>query len=264
MDFKMKFEEKHFRESTQLYFGKRGIGWHGCMLIFFIWQNEAPICHTIFIDQILSDKNKQDGLTILSLLEAAQLLILKSFPFLSHLILLSDNAVCYHVKEFIIGIGILNCCCGGVPISRYIHTETQDGKSALDGHFGLAQFHINYFMRMTEMNKFKKIATSVSLADALSWRNGMKNSAVQLVVFDRSKVALFKQQLQPTTTKLQEYFSQANDIIYLAPSSNLDKGGHVAHFHTLMVKSTVENLLALSRKNCPKCFRLVLRMTPKR
>ena len=35
--FKMKFEAKSARESTVEHFGKRGIGWHGCALIYYLY-----------------------------------------------------------------------------------------------------------------------------------------------------------------------------------------------------------------------------------
>ena len=38
VDFKMKFEAKSTRESTVKHFGKRGIGWHGCALIYYLYQ----------------------------------------------------------------------------------------------------------------------------------------------------------------------------------------------------------------------------------
>ena len=40
VDFKMKFESKSNRESTVEHFGKRGIGWHGCALVFFLYEKK--------------------------------------------------------------------------------------------------------------------------------------------------------------------------------------------------------------------------------
>ena len=38
MDFKMKFDVQSFRESTVKHFSKRGIGWHGCTLIYLLYE----------------------------------------------------------------------------------------------------------------------------------------------------------------------------------------------------------------------------------
>ena len=37
-DFKMKFETLSSRESTIEHFGKRSIGWHGYVLVFFLYK----------------------------------------------------------------------------------------------------------------------------------------------------------------------------------------------------------------------------------
>ena len=38
IDFKMKFEAMSSRENTLQPFGKRGIGWHGCALIYYVYK----------------------------------------------------------------------------------------------------------------------------------------------------------------------------------------------------------------------------------
>ncbi len=38
LDFKMEFELKSTRENTVKYFGKCGIGWHGCALIYHSFE----------------------------------------------------------------------------------------------------------------------------------------------------------------------------------------------------------------------------------
>ena len=38
IDFKMKFPVQSSRESTIEHFGKRDIGWHGCALIWFLYE----------------------------------------------------------------------------------------------------------------------------------------------------------------------------------------------------------------------------------
>jgi len=74
MDFKMKFEVQSSRESTVEHFGKRGIGWHGCALIYFLYEikkdDDGNTCtnddgtevyyakkYLVYIDQILQNTN---------------------------------------------------------------------------------------------------------------------------------------------------------------------------------------------------------------
>ena len=65
VDFKMKFEAKSASESTVEHFGKRGIGWHGCTLIYYLYQqsqddngNSLMFAkkHIMYIDQILEEQ----------------------------------------------------------------------------------------------------------------------------------------------------------------------------------------------------------------
>ena len=63
MDFKIKFNPISARESTIEHYGKRGISWHGFCLIYYLYDNESkePIRYSTYLDQILSDGNKQDA-----------------------------------------------------------------------------------------------------------------------------------------------------------------------------------------------------------
>ena len=40
VDIKMKFKAKSARKSTVEHFSKRGIGWHGCALIYYLYQRK--------------------------------------------------------------------------------------------------------------------------------------------------------------------------------------------------------------------------------
>ena len=40
MDFKMKFESMSARESSVEHFGKRGMGWHGFALMYYLWEKD--------------------------------------------------------------------------------------------------------------------------------------------------------------------------------------------------------------------------------
>ena len=109
IDFKMKFEAQSTRESTVKHFGMRGIAWHGCALIYYLYEvkkddNDNDVVDTdgnhmyypkkylVYIDQILMNSNRQDGMSVISLLEACLASIHCQLPFISRLSIQSDNA----------------------------------------------------------------------------------------------------------------------------------------------------------------------------
>lgn len=167
LDFKMKFESKSTRESTIEHFGKRGIGWHGCALIYHRYEevcdsagetqldeNGNPLMEVVkkivYIDQILEDNNKQDGLSVIGLLECALTHIAIRFPFIQNITLQSDNAATYQNHELLIGIHFINMKLQGqLLVKQFIHSETQDGKTTLDTHFAAMLQYCLTTMRQT-------------------------------------------------------------------------------------------------------------------
>ena len=71
IDFKMKYEVKSSRESTLEHYGKRGLGWHGMAIIFYLFDDteSAPYKNIVYIDQIMNDSNVQDSATVCGMLE---------------------------------------------------------------------------------------------------------------------------------------------------------------------------------------------------
>ena len=121
IDFKMKFETQSTRESTLEHFGKRGIGWHGCALVYYLYEldlnkNNDPILdndgkdkyiakrYIAYIDQVLSESNKQDGHTVIGLLEVAMIAINNRYSFIREITLQSDNANTYQNHYVKLGI----------------------------------------------------------------------------------------------------------------------------------------------------------------
>ena len=73
----MKFEAMSSRESAIEHFGKWGIGWYGASIIFYLndpseseKDGNGSYVPQKYIDQIKEESNKQDGMTVASLLEA--------------------------------------------------------------------------------------------------------------------------------------------------------------------------------------------------
>ena len=106
IDFKMKFETKSTRESTLEHYGKRGIGWYGCAVIYYLYkiktdgkdkivydEHGAEMYEArkniVYIDQIMEQSNKQDGVTVISLIEAAIVAINDQISFIDQIILQS-------------------------------------------------------------------------------------------------------------------------------------------------------------------------------
>lgn len=229
IDFKQKFESMVARETMPENFGKRGMAWHGSSIIFFVWAKDKdevykPIKKVIYMDQILDKTNKQDALSVLSLIEALAAALIAQFPadVAIDATLCSDNAGCYLSKLLLIVITILNAKHHGkFFISRIMHTETQDGKGITDSHFAIMMRWLRTFVTNFIANKIRRINTPPGLAYALSWRGGVANSSVQLVEVDRDHIEFLANFLKDACKKLGEWFKQrASEIRFPPPSED--------------------------------------------
>ena len=63
----------------------------------YMYDNEVEeaVRYCTYLDQILSDGNKQDMYCVLSLLDAALAQIINDLPFIKSVVLQYDNARCY-------------------------------------------------------------------------------------------------------------------------------------------------------------------------
>jgi hypothetical protein len=66
----------------------------------------------------------------------------------------------------------------GPVISRFIHTETQDGKCLINVHFAHATFKVHRWLKSVQQNMLKKATTPRELADALASDGGKPNFLV--------------------------------------------------------------------------------------
>ena len=171
IDWKMKFEAQRFREASTHHYGKRGIGWHGIIVVYYTYEARCEknkfkgraVRHQVALDQILGNGNKQDGFAVLSKIEAAMAQISREIPHLKHARVWSDNAGCYHKKELLFGIPLLNVMSSGIKILSLVHTETQDGKGLADGHFSVAFKHVVEYLVTRLMNEFRKVCPPLHL-----------------------------------------------------------------------------------------------------
>ena len=117
----MKLETITVWESTLEYYGKRGIGWHGWALIYYLCKvktndeknieyniNGCGKCEAhkniVYIDEILESSNKEDGMMVMSLLEAILVAINEKLSFIDEIILQSDNAMSYQKPQILFGV----------------------------------------------------------------------------------------------------------------------------------------------------------------
>ena len=74
IDWKMKWEQLWLRESTTAFFGKRGISWHGAMILYctieYIDGVKTAVLQRVYMDHILENENKQDRTAVAAVLEA--------------------------------------------------------------------------------------------------------------------------------------------------------------------------------------------------
>ena len=107
MDFKMKFEAKSARESSVEHFGKRGMGWHGLAITYYMWEKLdsgqfGTNKYNAYMDQVLKDGNKQDVFAVIALLEAALSVMIQDIPYIEEIILQSDNAATYQITNLLL------------------------------------------------------------------------------------------------------------------------------------------------------------------
>ena len=180
IDWKMKFLEGTLRQSSQKWYGQRGISWHLNVIMYYRWNLDVgkPELVQVTVDQILNNGNKQDGMAVLSMMEALLVKVSVEIPEIMRMTVVSDNTNCYHRKELLLSVPILNAWIKSLKIDRVIHTETQDGKGPCDAHGVISHRHVkNRFLKArdkkTEMNE---VATPRVLASAIACKGGIKNN----------------------------------------------------------------------------------------
>ncbi len=200
--------------------------------IYEAWKN------IVYIDQISESSNKQDGMMVISLLEAALVAINDQLPFIDEIILQSDDAMPYQNPQVLFGVHSLNMKYqNNIYISEFTHSETQDGKTLLDGHFASMNKHLLSFMKICKKNTTTKIQTLSRLASALSFRSGLRNTMVQLVECDHDVMEEWVSIIEPTAKKARDYFSRANREFYeRTNNSNIDINFQDIIKETFMIK----------------------------
>ena len=223
----MKFEPMSSRETTLDHYGKRGISWHGFCLIFYLSCTsftdgdntkdvEEAVRYTVYLNQLLSDSNKQDSLSVFSLLDAAMSQIHEELPFITELILQTDNAKSYSNNFLLCAISLLNVVHehNSLSIIEFIHTETQDGKTILDAFFARCMKFVKNYISIHDTNKVKKIGTALELGKALSHGGGMNNTMVQVLTTNKEVTSKIEKKFEDVIKGFSKYFSRVNHVYF--------------------------------------------------
>ena len=259
-DFKMKFEPMSQRETTLDHYGKRGISWHGFCLQFYLIQKEknkdgddgeVTSKYTVYLDQVVSDGNKQDSLSVYSLLDAALGQIANELPFISSIILQTDNAKSYNNTFLLCAIPLLNIAYAseGLRIIEFIHTETQDGKTILDAHFARMMKFIRHFMSTSVENQVKKINTPSTLGYALSHNGGVRNVGVQVVNSNIVETKKIEDKFNAVTKILKTYFTQVNHAYFYSSTTDDTQWSDTSTPITDLIDAMVFNIGVQSYSN---------------
>jgi hypothetical protein len=213
IDFKMKAEPIYFREKTSEHYGKRGMSWHGAMVRF--WTKELPaqdpVENKVYLDQISNGDNRQDKEAVIALLEALMLSLKRSLPTIITISVQSDNASCYQNALVIALLPVIGAV-HGIHVERFIHTDTQDGKSMLDAHFARAMKKIR-----TYIQQGYNCVTPSQLVAALNADGGVVDCVAELIEYDRSKLQHIEESVRRLVQGLRAIRSRLNDVVYFYP-----------------------------------------------
>ena len=232
------------RETTLDHYGKRGISWHGFCLQFYLLQSEktndgheikVPMKYTVYLDQIVSDGNKQDSLSVYSLLDTALGQISNELTFISQIILQTDNAKSYNNSFLLCAIPLLNIMYAseGLCISEFIHTETQDGFTILNAHFArMMKFNQRYMTTCVE-NQVVKINTPSALGFALAHNGGVRNVGVQVVNTNVEHTNKIEKSFLEVTKRLKTYFTRVNHAYFYPPERSIDDISSISNDDTI-------------------------------
>jgi len=147
---KMKLEEMRYRETQEQHFGKRGMSYHGTVIfaargaastvaaqLYELDPGDAARPYQMyFFDDLVRNSQQQDSVAAISLIEASVARARVMFPEAKTMSFQADNAAAY-ASPFIVFMLPLVCAAYGFRTTEYVHNEAGDGKTVLDGHFGI-------------------------------------------------------------------------------------------------------------------------------
>ena len=137
-DWKMKFLMSVFREAMAEYFGKRGMPWHGCMLVRKPLRFERArygegefVCEYKHAMMLTS---KEDGFATLAAVHVALSEYKIENPHIANAFVKTDGAAAYAGATFTLGLSFMDETTG-IRVERHFIGESGQNKSTLDGEF---------------------------------------------------------------------------------------------------------------------------------
>ena len=133
-------------------------------------EHDAAAIH--FIDCIVQGEQRADGNIVLSCLEAAFHALRQLFPYVSKIIVQSDNAKNLAGKQTKLLLPYV-CSAAGLKLLAYYHNEAQSVKDVCDTHFSHQQTQVDTYL--VQRDGGRKVSTPKQLAVALI-TNSVKNT----------------------------------------------------------------------------------------
>lgn len=131
-----------------------------------------------YFDQIVDNDTVQDFASVACCLESAIYCIKKQFPFITSLIVVSDNAKCYSGGGLLGALAALSVTTG-IRIERLVHTEAGEGKTELDAHFGCSWVWLQRYL-----NAGNDLLKPSQVVEGLRSYGGMPRSSSHLLKFN--------------------------------------------------------------------------------
>jgi hypothetical protein len=169
IDHKQKIEPINILESSEEYYGKKGMSLLGVMVR---WRTEpnGPL-HVRYFD-LVSSNAKQDSAQVQALLLLVIPEIRKLDSQAQSFILVSDNGSAFSSSENIDFCLYQNKkgwgCASPLRVSQWLFFEAQTGKTALDTHFAFVGISLRRYAR-----RVKAVKSYIDVMDALSFEGGI-------------------------------------------------------------------------------------------
>ena len=193
----MKWLAMVWRETQQEWFGKAGIPWHGGMALMKYVPEEGEEedsldDYTILYFDFITDHKKEDGFSVVSMLEGMIHLMKGLHPERTKVGIESDGAGCYSGKFARLAIPMLSEITG-VQVLYHSTGEAQCNKSMLDNHFGIAGPAVTAVVASGRQDA----TTARDVVVAHQRSTAIANTVVREVEIDRSNEGI----LQPNALK---------------------------------------------------------------
>eukprot|EP00733_Pompholyxophrys_punicea_P000504 Pompholyxophrys_punicea_v1_NODE_143_length_3211_cov_4.433777.p1 type:complete len:280 gc:universal NODE_143_length_3211_cov_4.433777:1594-2433(+) len=142
IDWKMKILLFMFRETMRKFFGKAGLSLHGCAVIMKPQGSPSMDDKDILYFDDATDDGQQDAFAVLSMLDVVFQRLKRMHPHVQIIkCIQADNAGCYVSQDIVVRLHSL-ARAAGLKLQHYVHTEAQNGKTCLDGHFAFVMHQI--------------------------------------------------------------------------------------------------------------------------